>query len=132
MMKPAIIAQEEQPLTLASLPPSRAQRRLALAVMLAFLGVVLILAGELSNIQWRRVDAFVPAYGTAMLVNDLITAVLLFNQFAIQRSRGLLAISIGYLFAALMVIPWMLTFPGVFAPGGLLGAGLQSANWFAI
>ena len=67
-----------------------------------------------------------------MLVNDLITAVLLFNQFSILCSRGLLAISIGYLFTGLMLVPWMLTFRGVFAPAGLLGAGLQSANWFAI
>jgi signal transduction histidine kinase len=28
-----------------------------------------------------------------------------------------------------MVIPWMLTFPGVFTPSGLLGAGLQTTNW---
>ncbi len=28
-----------------------------------------------------------------------------------------------------MMIPFMLTFPGVFTPGGLLGAGLQSTNW---
>jgi signal transduction histidine kinase len=132
-MKPAVIVTEDQPFTLATLPPGRAQRRLALAVVLTLLLVALfILGGELSNIQWRRIDAFVPAYGTAMFVNDSITAVLLFNQFAILRSRGLLAISIGYLFAGFLVIPWMLTFPGVFAPGGLLGAGLQSANWLAI
>ena len=132
MMKPAVIVPEDQPLTLATLPPGRAQKRLALAVMLAFLGALFILAGALSNIQLGRIDAFVPAYGTAIFVNDLITAVLLFNQFAILRSRALLAISTGYLFAGLMVVPWMLTFPGVFAPGGLLGAGLQSTNWLAI
>jgi signal transduction histidine kinase len=132
MMKPDVIVPEDQPLTLATLPPGRAQKRLALAVMLAFLGAVLILAAELSNIQLGRIDAFVPAYSTAILINDLITAVLLFNQFAILRSRALLVISNGYLFAALMVVPWMLTFPGVFAPDGLLGAGPQSANWFAI
>jgi signal transduction histidine kinase len=62
-------------------------------------------------------------------VNDSITAVLLFAQFSILRSRALLAIASGYLFTALIVIPWMLTFPGVFAPGGLLGAGLQSTSW---
>lgn len=132
MMKPAIIVPEDQPFTLASLSPSRQQRRLALAVVLAFLGALFILAGELSSIQWGRIDAFVPAYGTAIFVNDLITAVLLFNQFAILRSRALLAISTGYLFTALMVIPWMLTFPGAFTPDGLLGAGLQSANWLYI
>jgi len=132
MMKPAVIAPEDHPFTLATLPPGRTQKRLSLAVMLAFLGAVLILAGELSNVEWRRIDAFIPAYATAMFVNDLITAVLLFNQFAILRSSALLAISIGYLFAGFLVIPWMLAFPGVFAPGGLLGAGLQSTGWFQI
>ena len=38
----------------------------------------------------------------------------------------------GYLFSALMVIPYALTFPGVFAPTGLLGADLQSAVWLYI
>src|SRR5262249_25287071 len=81
MMKPPVIVPEDQPLTLATLPPGRAQRRAALAVVLILLlGAVFILAGELSNIQLKRIDAFVPAYGTAMLVNDMITAVLLFNQ----------------------------------------------------
>lgn len=129
MMKPAVIIPEDQSFALATLPPGRAQKRLALAVMLAFLGVVLILAGALSNVQLARIDSFVPAYGTAMFVNDMITAVLLFNQFATLRSSALLAISTGYLFTGLMLVPWMLVFPGAFAPGGLLGAGLQSTDW---
>jgi signal transduction histidine kinase len=131
MMKPAVIVPEDQPLTLANLSPSRPQRRLALAVVLA-LGILFISAGQLSNIRLGRVDAFVPAYGTAIVVNDSITAVLLFNQFAILRSRALLVIASGYLFAALMVIPWLLAFPGLFAPEGLLGAGLQSTDWLQI
>lgn len=53
-------------------------------------------------------------------------------MFSILRSRALLAISSGYLFTALVIIPWLLTFPGVFTPGGLLGAGLQSTNWLYI
>jgi hypothetical protein len=65
MMKPAVVIPEDQTFTLATLPPGRAQKRLALAVMLAFLGAVLILAGELSNVQWRRIDAFIPAYATS-------------------------------------------------------------------
>jgi hypothetical protein len=35
-----------------------------------------------------RIDAFVPAYATALFVIDLITAVLLFAQFSILRSRA--------------------------------------------
>ncbi|SIN94531.1 His Kinase A (phospho-acceptor) domain-containing protein [Bradyrhizobium erythrophlei] len=133
MVKRTAVAPEEQPFILSSLPPGRAQRRLALAVVLALLVAFLITeVGPLSTIQLGRIDAFVPAYATAMLVNDSITAVLLFAQFSILRSPALLAISSGYLFTALMLIPWMLTFPGVFAPGGLLGAGLQSTTWIYI
>jgi signal transduction histidine kinase len=125
----AVIGLRDQPLTLATLPPGRTQRRLALAVVLALLVALFIAIGPISAFQLRRIDAFVPAYGTAVFLNDLITAVLLFNQFAIVRSRALLAIANGYLFTALIAIPWMLTFPGVFTPGGLLGAGLQTTNW---
>ena len=132
MDKTALTVPEEQRFILTSVSPSWGQKRLARGVVLAFFGAVLILAGDLSNIQLVRIDAFVPAYGTAIFVNDLITAILLFNQFAIMRSRALLAIASGYLFTALIVIPWMLTFPGVFTPGGLLGAGLQSTDWLYI
>src|ERR1700674_2096812 len=129
MVKTTVVDPEEQHFILSSLSPSRAQRRLALAVVLVLLVVLFIIEGPLSTTQARRIDGFVPAYATAMFVNDLITAVLLFAQFSILRSRALLAIASGYLFTALMLIPWMLTFPGVFAPGGLLGAGLQSTSW---
>jgi signal transduction histidine kinase len=132
MKKPVVLGSEDQPLTLSNSAPGRSQKRLAVAVLLAFLTALVLSAGKLSNVQLGRVDAFVPVYGTAIFVNDLITSVLLFNQFAILRSRALLAISSAYLFTALMVIPWTLTFPGVFAPGGLLGAGLQSTNWLYV
>jgi hypothetical protein len=129
MVKTAAVVPEEQHFILSSLSPGRAQRRLALAVVLVLLvAFFLTEEGPLSTIQLRRVDAFVPAYATAMFVTDSITAVLLFAQFSILRSRALLAISSGYLFTALMVIPWMLTFPGVFTASGLLGAGLQSTS----
>ncbi len=129
MANTAAAASEEQHFVLSHLLPSLAQRRLALAVVLALLVAFVITAGPLSTFQPGRIDAFVPAYATAIFVNDLITAVLLFNQFAILRSRALLAIASGYLFTALIVIPWVMTFPGVFTPGGLLGAGLQSTDW---
>jgi signal transduction histidine kinase len=133
MVNTATVVPEEQHFILSSLSPRRAQRRLALAVVLALLVAFFITeVGPLSTIQLGRIDAFVPAYATAMFVNDSITAVLLFAQFSILRSRALLAIANGYLFTALMLIPWMLTFPGVFTPGGLLGAGLQSTTWIYI
>src|SRR6266404_3334621 len=133
MVNRAVADPEEQNFILSSLSPSRAQKRLAIAVVLALLLAFFITeVGPLSTIQLGRIDAFVPAYATAMFVNDTITAVLLFAQFSILRSRALLAISSGYLFTAFMLIPWMLTFPGVFTQGGLLGAGLQTTTWIYI
>jgi signal transduction histidine kinase len=132
MMKTAAVVPEEQHFILSTLPPGRAQKWLALAVVLVLLVAFFITAGPLSTIKPGRIDAFVLAYATALFVTDLITAVLLFAQFSILRSRALLVIASGYLFTSLILIPWMLTFPGVFTPGGLLGAGLQSTNWLYI
>src|ERR1700730_7446089 len=132
MLNTASVVPEEQHFILSSLSPGWAQRRLSLAVVRSLLAAYFITEGLLSTIQLGRVDAFVPAYATAMFVTDSITAVLLFAQFSILRSPALLALASGYLFTALVVIPWMLTFPGVFTPGGLLGAGLQSTNWLYI
>jgi signal transduction histidine kinase len=120
---------EEQQLIFSTLSPGPAQKRLALAVVLVLLVIfVLIEAGPLGRVQTHAVAAFVPAYATAMFVCDLITAILLFVQFSVLRSRAILVIASGYLFTALILIPWILTFPGVFVPGGLLG-GLQSPSW---
>jgi PAS domain S-box-containing protein len=72
---------------------------------------------------------FVPSYQSALAINDLITAILLYAQFPTFRSRGLLLLAGGYLFTALMAIVHGLTFPGLFAPTGLLGAGPQTTAW---
>jgi signal transduction histidine kinase len=109
-----------------------AQKRLALGIVLFLLVAFFILAGPLSTRPLAPVEAFILIYATAMLVNDSITALLLFAQFSILRSRALLVIASGYLFTALIVVPWMLMFPGVFAPSGLLGPGLQSVSWLYI
>jgi signal transduction histidine kinase len=126
-MAPTVPA--EQRFILSALAPSPAQRRLALAVVIALIIAFLITVGPLSTFQPGRIDAFIPTYGTALFVTDLIAAVLLFAQFSIVRSRALAVLASGYLFAALILIPWMLTYPGVFTPSGLLGAGLHTTQW---
>src|ERR1700716_2801555 len=132
MVKTALAVPKKRDFILSTLSPGRPQRRLALALVLALLVAFFITAGLLPTIQLGRIDAFVPAYATALFVIDLMTAILLFAQFSILRSRALLVIASGYLFTALIVVPWLLTFPGVFAPSGLLGAGLQSTNWLYV
>jgi signal transduction histidine kinase len=124
MGRTVAVVPEEDFFVLSSLPPSRTQKRLALAIVLALLVTFLLAAGPFSHIQTSRIAAFVPAYATALVLSEGITAYLLFNQFAIFRTRALLVISCGYLFTALMAIAWLLMFPGVFVPEGLIG-GIQ-------
>jgi signal transduction histidine kinase len=82
--------------------------------------------GPFGGIQLGEVHSFVAIYTTAMLVTDSITAVLLYAQFSILRSRAILVIASGYLFTALLIVPYILAFPGVLAPNGLIG-GLQTS-----
>src|SRR5205814_1006400 len=54
---------------------------------------------------------------------------LLYSQFAILRSRALLLLASGYLFTAFAAVVHALSFPGLFAPTGLLDAGPQTTAW---
>jgi signal transduction histidine kinase len=76
--------------------------------------------------------AFVAIYNAVSILNDLTTSVILFGQFNILRSRALLLLASGYLFASLISVIQLLTFPGVFAAVGLLGAGSQTPLWLCI
>src|ERR1700681_3152539 len=119
---------DEDHILLATLPPSPGQRRLALVTVAALLAAFAATA-PFTSVKLPRIDAFVPALAIAILINDLVIAALIFAQFSIVSWRALLVLAAGYLFSALMVVPYALTFPGLFSPTGLLGAGLQSTAW---
>ncbi|MFC5067268.1 sensor histidine kinase [Flaviflagellibacter deserti] len=95
-------------------------------LLLAFVSTV-----PFAGIPLPGTEAFLPAYAAAVMVSDLVTAALLVSMFVAGGSLGLLLLSICYLFAGVTAIPWALTFPGVFAPSGLLGAGLQTTAYIA-
>ncbi len=117
--------------TWLDLPPTRPQVRWALAVtavMLAAFAAVVPIAGR----PLVELNAFFPSLDAIVFVSDLVTAVLLYAQFSISRSRALLVLATGYLFTALIVIPHALTFAGAFSPTGLLGANIQTGSWLFI
>jgi len=122
------VAVEERTDVLSNLPAGRSQRQLACAIMAASTVVFLILA-PLAKVALRPVPAFIPIYQSALLVNDLITAVFLLGQRQLSRSHGLSLLAGGYLFTALMSTVHALSFPGLFAPNGLLDAGPQTTAW---
>jgi signal transduction histidine kinase len=115
-------------LFLSTLPAARADRSLALAFV-AVSAVVFVVLAPLAKTQLTPVPAFIPLYQSALIISDLLTAVLLFNQYRILRLRALLPLGSAYLFSAFITVGHTLTFPGLFAPGGLLGAGPQSTAW---
>jgi signal transduction histidine kinase len=113
---------------LATIPATPRQRRRTLGAVAALL-VAFGAAAPFAAIRLWESDGFIPAVQTVIVVTDLITAVLLFTQFTLIRSRSLLALACTYLFTALITFVHILTFPRAFAPEGLLGAGPQTAGW---
>ncbi|MGJ5177142.1 PAS domain S-box protein [Bradyrhizobium oligotrophicum] len=82
-----------------------------------------------AKVQLPATPAFIASYQSALALNDLITAFLLFSQFVLLRSRALLWLASGYLFTAPAALLHTLVFPGLYSPTGLIGAGPQSAVW---
>src|SRR5215204_3768738 len=119
---------DERHIFLSTMSATRGDRRAALAVV-GVSAVLFACAVPFAGLPLAPVPAFVASYQSALAINDLITAILLFSQFAISRSRALLLLASGYLFTAMAAIVHALTFPGLFAPAGLLGAGTQTTVW---
>ncbi len=113
---------------LSTLPASPRDRNVALAVV-GVSSVLFAATVPFASVPLTPVPAFVASYQSALAINDLITAVLLFSQFVILRSRALLLLASGYLFTATAAVVHALTFPGLFAPAGLLNAGPQTTAW---
>jgi signal transduction histidine kinase/CheY-like chemotaxis protein len=113
---------------LAAWPAGPGERRLAFAVVVASLAFFAA-AAPFAKQPLPQVWAFIPAYAAALIVSDLVTAVLLFGQFRIARSKAVLVLATGYVFTALVTVAHGLSFPGLLAPGGLLGAGPQTTAW---
>jgi signal transduction histidine kinase len=127
---PLTEAADQNGIVLANVPARPTERRIALAVGLALLGIAAAVA-PFASVQLPRSDAWIPITSTYIFIADLVTWVLLISQFGIIRRRALLAVASGYLFTAMMAVPLLLTFPGAFTETGLLGAGLQTNGWIS-
>jgi len=116
------------PSVLSTLPAGREENRLALAVALVS-GVLFALALPFAKLPLPQVWVFIPVYQSALVVNDIVTAVLLFGQFVISRSSAILVLATGFLFTAFMAVAHALSFPGLFAAAGVIGGGGQTTAW---
>jgi signal transduction histidine kinase len=123
-------ALNEQQVLLATLPPSLTQKRFVLAVVLVLFAAFCATL-PFVTVPVGYIREFIPAYATAMFVISSITSALLFVQFSVVHLRALLAISGGYLFSAVMTVPWALTFPDLFGETDMTSTtwGLLSRLW---
>jgi signal transduction histidine kinase len=111
-------------------PPNRRQIQIGFGLtglMFAMLAVLIVQP----DVRMRRMDAFIPMVDAIILLGDLITATLLFVEAGVFRSRSLIVLASGYVITALLLVAHVLSFPGAFAPEGLLGPGINTTAWIA-
>ena len=124
----AIQTSDDHDIFLSIAPATRRDRAAALAVV-GLSSFLFACAVPFAGVPLTPVPAFVASYQSALAINDLITAILLYSQFGILRSRALLLLASAYLFTAAAATVHALTFPGLFAPSGLFNAGSQTTVW---
>jgi diguanylate cyclase (GGDEF)-like protein len=109
----------------------RASRRQTIVVGFAALLILMVfaIAAPRASEPLRAVGPFMPMCALTVFTTAVIAAFLLGAQFAATRQPVLGALGGAYAFSALAVAVQLLTFPGIFTPTGLLGAGPHTSAW---
>jgi len=116
---------------LLSVPASARQKRIILFLVFIY-SVAFAAVAPFAKVKLVPIFAFIPVCQSALVVNDLLTSAVLFGYVRASSSRRFLILASAYLFTALMTVAHTLSFPGLFSPSGLLGAGIQSTAWVYI
>lgn len=127
----ALVADHNPPMVVAFMPYTRRHRAIALGIVAGMLAVWALLL-PFVNRQLGEVDSFVPVVQTVMSVADLLTATLLFAQYSVQPNRALLYVASGYIYAGSFAFLQTLSFPGSYAPNGLIGDVYNTPAWFFV
>jgi signal transduction histidine kinase len=115
-------------IVLIDAPPSRNEKTVSACLMFSTIAAFAIMA-PFARLPLPKIGAFIPAYEAALSISDLLTAVLLFGQFARSGLKSLLVLACAYLFDVFIIVPHALSFPGVFGPSGVIGGGPQTTAW---
>ena len=122
-----VTAPPDQRVFITNRAATAGDRKLAVATVAVSAAIFLGCIG-FAQVQLAQLWAFIPAYQSALVVCDLVTAALIFGQARIARSAALMALGAAYLFAACLALVHAASFPGLFVPGGLIG-GAQTTAW---
>jgi signal transduction histidine kinase len=110
---------------ISDMPAGRAQFGLA-ATTLGVLLVACVAITPFVAIPLPGSGAALPAYAAALFFIETVTAAMLMAMFSAFRRPDILLLAAGYLFSALLVVPWVLTFPAGTDSDALVPAGLQT------
>ena len=113
---------------LSTAPATPGQYRVTVAFFAVSLAGLLV-AVPFARVPLRAVPAVIGIHEALLVGFDIITALLLYGEFLGVRSRALLVLTCGYVFAALLTSVHLVSYPGLFSPAGLLGAGPGSTAW---
>ena len=117
--------------TLSDYDAGPASVRLALISVAVSLGIFLALI-PFARTPLPAAPWFIPLHQPVLAINDLITTTLLLGYFHLVRKHCILILACGYLYSAVMATVHLLSFPGVFSPTGLLGAGPQTTGYLHV
>jgi PAS domain S-box-containing protein len=124
-----LVDDDKRTVWLSTACAGQADRRLAIPTVLLLAAMFAIIV-PFAKHQLGSIPALIPSHLTAVAITDLLTAGLLLAKFNITRSRALLVLGCGYLFTACMIIPYALSFPGLFSEAGILpSSGSQTTVW---
>jgi signal transduction histidine kinase len=112
-------------------PPTTKQIRFSVVVV-CVLFAILPITMAMRDFRLGQYGVFIPMIDAVTLLADLIIATLLYVQASVYRSRALTVLGSSYVFTGLILIPHVLTFPGAFAPDGLLGARVSTTAWLYV
>ena len=83
-----------RPLVLSTVPSEQGENKLPLAAVGLSLLIFVALV-PFARMQLPQLSAFMPVYQSALTINDLITAILLYAQVSTFRARALLVLAEG-------------------------------------
>ena len=105
-------------------PVRSRQSAFAAAVILVAAGAAAALLGRQAGPQLPQV---LPLLTGLVIATGLLTAYVMFLEFAYVRERWLAILATSYAFVALLAVAYLMMFPGVFSAAGLFGASPTSS-----
>ena len=116
------------PLSVVESPASETTRR-RIRWVIVVSAILFAALAPFAALRLPAVPAFIPSMQFASGLLDLLTASLIFSQLPRVRSSALAVLGGAYVFSAAMALFHGLSFPGAFAPTGLVGGGTQTTPW---